>query len=125
VAGACRTVARKATPIATYWLVLSLITLVGISAVIRIEATGTRLSLVVVVVGVAFGAAYFLERLLRDYMLTDTQPIGEASDVRVRGVMIDSLPKWLCRNTEHLGAKDRGDEERRAVHSLWVWEISN
>jgi hypothetical protein len=67
VAGAWRTVAQKATPPALYWLVLSLIAFLGISAVIKIEATGTRLSLIVVVVGVAFSAACFLERLLRDY----------------------------------------------------------
>ena len=67
MAGAWRTVAQKATPPALYWLVLSLITFLGISAVIKIEATGTRLSLIVVVVGVAFSAACFLERLLRDY----------------------------------------------------------
>ena len=67
MAGAWRTVAQKATPPALYWLVLSLITFLGISTVIKIEATGTRLSLIVVVVGVAFNAARFLERLLRDY----------------------------------------------------------
>ena len=67
MAGAWRTVAQKATPPALYWLVLSLITFLGISTVIKIEATGTRLSLIVVVIGVAFGAACFLERLLRDY----------------------------------------------------------
>jgi hypothetical protein len=59
-----------------------------------------RLFLVVVVVGVAFSAACFLERLLRDY----AQPSSEPSDVT------GSLPKWLNRN---LGAKDRGKEERR------------
>jgi hypothetical protein len=36
-----------------------------------------RLFLVVVVVGVAFSAACFLERLLRDYMRTDIQPNGD------------------------------------------------
>jgi hypothetical protein len=73
----------------------------------------------------AFSTAYFLERLLRDYVRTDIQPNGELSDARLRGVITGSLPKWLCRNKEHLGAKYRGDEERRAVHSLWVWEIPN
>ena len=53
MAGAWRTVAQKATPPALYWLVLSLITFLGMSAVIKIEATRTRLSLVAVVVGVA------------------------------------------------------------------------
>ena len=89
MAGALRTLARTATPTALYWLVLSLITFLGMSAVIKIEATRTRLSLVVLVVGVAFSAACFLERLLRDYVRTDTQPNGEPSDVT------GSLPKWL------------------------------
>ena len=125
MAGALRTVVRKAAPTALYWLVLSLVTFLGMSAVIKIEATRTRLSLVVLVVGVAFSAAYLLERLLRDYMRTDIQPSGEPSDARLRGVIAGSLPKWLCRNKERLGAKNREDEERRAVHSLWVWEIPN
>jgi hypothetical protein len=123
VAGAL-TVARKATPTAFYWLVLSLITFLGMSAVIKIEATRMRLSLVVVVVGVAFSAACFLERLLRDYMRTDIQPTSEPSDVS------GSLPKWLTRNKEHLGEKDRGKGERRAEprtgalqtqEGLWCW----
>jgi hypothetical protein len=104
VAGAWRTVAQKATPSALYWLVLSLITFLGMSEVIKIEATRTRLSLVVVVGGIAFSAACFLERLLRDYM----QPNGKPSDVTV------SLPRWLIRNKEHLGTKHRGKGERRA-----------
>ena len=89
MAGAWRTVARRATPGALYWLVLSLITFLGMSEVIEIEATRTRLSLFVVVVGVAFSTAYFLERLLRDYLRTDVQPNPEPSDVT------GSLPKWL------------------------------
>ncbi len=105
MAGAWRTVAQKATPPALYWLVLSLITFLGMSPVIKIEATRTRLSLVIVVVGVAFSAACFLERLLRDYMRTDRQPKGEPN-------VTGSLPKWLSRNKEHLGARHRGKVER-------------
>jgi hypothetical protein len=108
VAGAWRTGAQRATLPALYWLVLSLITFLGMSEVIKIEATRTRLSLVVVVVGVAFSAACFLERLLRDYMRTDIQPNGEPSDVTV------SLPQWLKRNKERPGAKHRGKGERRS-----------
>ena len=113
MAEALRTVARRATPTALYWLVLSLITFLGMSAVIKIEATRTRLSLVVVVIGVAFSAACFLERLLRDYVRTGTQPNGEV------GHIAGGLPKWLCRNKEYLGVKDRGKEERR--EGLWCW----
>jgi len=54
VARALRTVARKAMLAALYWFVLSLITFLGMSAVIKIEATGMRLFLVVVVAGAAF-----------------------------------------------------------------------
>jgi hypothetical protein len=125
VAEAWRTIARKATPTVLYWLVLSLITFVGIRAVIEIEATRTRLSLVVTVVGVAFSAAYFLESLLRDYVQTGIQPNGELSDARVRDVITGGLPEWLCRNKERLAAKVRRDAERRPVHSLWVWEIAS
>jgi hypothetical protein len=109
--GAWRTVTRTVTPPALYWLVLGLITL-------------TRLFLVVVVIGVAFSAACLLERLLRDYLRTDVQSNAEPSDVT------GSLPKWLSRNKEHLGAKDRGKGERRAEtrtgvpqtqEGLWCW----
>jgi hypothetical protein len=122
--GAWRTVTRTVTPPALYWLVLGLITFLGMSEVIKVEATRTRLFLVVVVVGVAFSAACLLERLLRDYLRTDVQSNAEPSDVT------GSLPKWLSRNKEHLGAKDRGKGERRAEtrtgvpqtqEGLWCW----
>jgi hypothetical protein len=63
-------IARKAAGPAGYWLVLGLITFLGMTAVIKIEGTGTRLFLVVIVFGVAFGAASLLEQLLRDYLST-------------------------------------------------------
>jgi hypothetical protein len=94
------------------------------SAVIEIEATRTRLSLVVVVVGVAFSAACFLERLLRDYVRTDIRPNGEPSDIA------GGLPQWLGRSKQYLGAKDRGKGERRSQprtgapiiqEGLWCW----
>jgi len=122
--GAWRTVTRTVTPPALYWLVLGLITFLGMSEVIKVEATRTRLFLVVVVVGVAFSAACLLERLLRDYLRTDVQSNAEPSDVT------GSLPKWLSRNKEHLGAKDRGKGERRGEtrtgvpqtqEGLWCW----
>src|SRR5262249_49878495 len=96
----------------------------GISAVVRIEATGTRLSLVVLVIGVAFSAACFLERSLHDYMRAEIQPSGEPS------VVTATLPKWLNRKKEHSGAIDRGKGEWRAElrtgtpqthEGLWCW----
>jgi hypothetical protein len=114
VAGAWRTVARKATPAALYWFVLSLVTFLGLSAVIRIEATRARLSLLVVVVGVGFSAACFLERLLRDYMRTDMQPNGEQSDVP------GSLPKWLKKGERR--AEPRTAFVTSTVNALSFWE---
>ena len=66
-------IARKAAAPTGYWLVLALITFLGLKAVIKIEATGTRLFLVLVVLSVAFGAASLLEHLVRDYVPTDIQ----------------------------------------------------
>jgi ABC transporter substrate binding protein len=58
-------IARKAVAPAGYWLALGLIAFLGLSAVINIEATKTRLFLVVVVIGIAFSVASLLERLLK------------------------------------------------------------
>ena len=74
-------IARKVIGPAGYWLVVGLITFLGIKAAINIEATGTRLFLVVVVFGVAFGAASLVEHLLRNYLPTDMQPNGEPNDI--------------------------------------------
>jgi hypothetical protein len=70
-----------------YWLVLGLITFVGINSVIKIEATRARLFFVVVVIGVAFGAAYLVEHLLRDHVPTD----GEPTDI---------WPRWYSQFSE-------------------------
>jgi hypothetical protein len=60
-----RTVARKAAGPTCYWLVLGMIVFVGMTLVIKIQATETRLVLVIVVFGAAFGAASLVEHLLR------------------------------------------------------------
>ena len=88
------------------------------NAVIKIEAARTRLSFVIVVVSVAFSAACFLERLLRDYASTDAQPNVEASNGT------ESLPKWLKRNKVHPRPNDREKAEWRAPpiqEGLWCW----
>jgi hypothetical protein len=66
--------ARKAAGPVGYWFVLGVITFVGLNSVIKIEATRTRLFFVVVVIGVAFGAASLVERLLGDDVPTDGEP---------------------------------------------------
>jgi len=86
-------IARKAAGPAGYWLVLGLSTFLGMNAVIKIEPTGTRLVLVVVVFGVAFGAASLVEHLLRDYVPTDIQPNGEPTDI---------WPRWYSQHSEPL-----------------------
>jgi hypothetical protein len=58
-------IAREAAWSAGFWFLVGVITYVGISLVIKVEATATRLFLVVTVLGVAFGATSLLERLLR------------------------------------------------------------
>jgi hypothetical protein len=75
-----RHIARKSAPVG-YWLVLGLIMFLGLNAVIKVEATGTRLFLVVTVLGLALGAASFVERLLRDYVPIEIQQNGEPTDI--------------------------------------------
>ena len=67
-------------------------------AAIRIEATRTRLFLVVVVFSVAYSAASLLERLLWDYVLTDIQPDGEPTE---------SWPQWLLTSLAPIVLRDR------------------
>ena len=94
----------KATPAALYWLVLSLITFLGMSAVIQIEATRARLSLVVVVIGVTFSAACFVERLLRDYVRTE--PNGELSDALVqRPLKLEDVIRSLRSEVKRAGSQ--------------------
>jgi hypothetical protein len=83
--------------------------------VIKIEATRTRLFLVVVVVGVAFSAACFLERSLRDYVRTDVQPNAEPSDVT------GGLPKWLNRNKEQERRAEPRTSAPQTQEGLWCW----
>jgi hypothetical protein len=47
-------VARRIAAPVGYWLVLGLITFVGINAAIKVEATRTRLFLIVIVIAIAF-----------------------------------------------------------------------
>jgi hypothetical protein len=76
------------------------------SAVIRIEATRTRLFLVVVVVSVAFSAACFVERLLRDYVRTDIQPNGELSDALAQRLLnLEDVIRSLRSEVERAGSQ--------------------
>jgi hypothetical protein len=58
-------IAGEAARSVGFWLFTGLIAYLGMNAVVKIEATGTRLFLAVVVFAVAYGAASLLERLLR------------------------------------------------------------
>jgi len=71
------TFAREAARTAAYLALFGLITYFGMKAVVKTEATETRLLLVGLVFAVAFGAAALLDHLLRDRVSTDTTPNGE------------------------------------------------
>ena len=74
------------------------------SAVIQIEATRARLSLVVVVIGVTFSAACFVERLLRDYVRTE--PNGELSDALVqRPLKLEDVIRSLRSEVKRAGSQ--------------------
>ena len=93
-----RNIAREAARTVSFWLPFSLITYLGMIAAIRIEATRTRLFLVVVVFSVAYGAASLLERLLWDFVLTDIQPDGEPTE---------NWPQWLLTSLAPIVLRDR------------------
>jgi hypothetical protein len=73
-------IAREAARTAAYLAAFGLIAYFGMKAVIKIEATKTRLLLVIVIFGIAFGAAALLDHLLRDQVPTDTQPNCEPTE---------------------------------------------
>jgi hypothetical protein len=75
-----KNITRDAAQTAGFWLLVGLITYLGISAVVKIEVTGTRLFLAVAVFGAAFGAVSLLERQLRH---------GEPAD--------EGWPRWYSR----------------------------
>jgi hypothetical protein len=101
VARGWRNIPRKAAAPAGYWLVLGLITFLGMNAAIKIEATGTRLLVVVVVFGVALAGASLLEQLLRAYMPTDIKPDNEPTDTWPRWYLKFSEP-IAYRQSDHL-----------------------
>ena len=84
-------IAREAARTAAYMAAFGLITYFGMKAVIKIEATKTRLFLVIVIFGVGFGAAALLDHLLRDRTPTDSQPKGEQDEI---------WPRWHSQFTE-------------------------
>lgn len=84
-------IAREAARTACFVASFGLIAYLGMSTVIKIEATRTRLFLVVVVFGIAFGAASLLDHLLRDRVPTDTQPNGELTEI---------WPRWYSQPSD-------------------------
>lgn len=85
-----RNIGGEAARSVGFWLVVGLITYLGMSAVIKIEATGTRLFLAIVVFGVAFGAAYLLEHLLR----------AVPNAIRPNGELHEGWPRWYSHLSE-------------------------
>src|SRR6516165_1672992 len=70
------------------------------------RATRARLFLVVVVIGVAFSAACFVERLLRDYVRTAIQPNGEPSDPLVqRPLKLEDVIRSLRSEVKRAGSQ--------------------
>src|SRR6516164_7530014 len=68
------------------------------------RATRARLFLVVVVIGVTFSAACFVERLLRDYVRTE--PNGELSDALVqRPLKLEDVIRSLRSEVKRAGSK--------------------
>jgi hypothetical protein len=96
-------IARKAAAPAGYWLVLGLITFLGLNAVIKIEATGTRLFLVVIVISVALGAASLLERLLSH---------GEPAD--------EGWPRWYLQFNNPTLHRSSDDAPYGAAATDWL-----
>jgi hypothetical protein len=84
-------IARELAQTVGFWLVVGLITYLGVNVVLKVEATGLRLLLVVVVFGVAFGVASLLERFLRTYTSTGIH-LGSEPAISRWGA---AVPKWL------------------------------
>lgn len=57
-------IGREAARTVSFWLLMGLITFFGVNAVVKIDEPETRLFLVVVTFGVAFGATSFVDHLL-------------------------------------------------------------
>jgi hypothetical protein len=83
--------ARDAMRTAAILAAFGLIAYLGIKAAIKIEATKTRLFLVCVVFGVAFGTALLLDYLLRDRAPTQILANGEATEI---------WPRWHSQFSE-------------------------
>jgi hypothetical protein len=69
---------------------MGLITYLGMNAVVKIEAIRTRLVLVVVVFGAAFGVASLVAYLLQDRMPTDTWPNDQWAEI---------WPRWFSQSS--------------------------
>jgi hypothetical protein len=95
------TIVREAARTVGFLASFGLIAYLGMNTVIKIEATRTRLFLVVVVFGVAFGAASLLDYLLRDRVPTDTQPNRKPAEIWQRWYSHLSEPIVYCRS-DHL-----------------------
>jgi hypothetical protein len=77
VARRCGRIAQEAGRTVTSFASFALITYFAMKAIVKIEGTQTRLFLICVVFGVAFGAAVLVDHLLSDRVPTYTQPKNE------------------------------------------------
>jgi hypothetical protein len=80
---------------------MGLITYLGMSAVVKIEATGIRLFLAVAVLGVSFGAVSLLERRLRhgepaDEGWPSRKCVGQRRPATKSGFIIDLTEPGAC-----------------------------
>jgi hypothetical protein len=95
-------IAREAARTAAYLASFGLIAYFGMKAVIKIEATQTRLFFVSAVFGVAFGVAVLLDHLLRGQVPTHTQPKGEPTEIWPRWYSQFSGPIVFDRAIAHV-----------------------
>jgi len=104
-----KTIAREAAWTACIVGFFGLIAYLGMSTVIKIEATETRLFLAVAVLGVAFGGAYLLDHSLRDRVTADTQLDRKRAEI---------WPRWYF---QFSARARRGNIAGEAARSAGFW----
>jgi hypothetical protein len=113
-------ITRDAARTAGFWLLMGLITYLGINAVVKIEATGIRLFLAIAVFGVAFGAVSWVERQLRQdegwprwYSQFNSPTLYRSCDDAPYGYVVLPRPMFPDRPSKR-GTRDGQDASRYA-----------